>query len=83
MRTNAWPGACHLYESTIDLKTDTRPHMSTENWTKPLFLIYYISVNLYSYWIPRVPFSAYPMILLFIQGLVVLADLATLICGCP
>ncbi len=34
--------AWRLYESTIDPKTDTRPNMSTENWRKPRFLIYYI-----------------------------------------
>lgn len=32
---------------------------------------------------PQVPLSSHPMILLFIQGLLVLADLATFICGCP
>lgn len=58
--------AQHLYESTIDSKPHTRPNLSAEDWKKPLFLVYCISLNLYSYWIPQVSFPAYPMIPLFI-----------------
>lgn len=74
--------AWHLYESTIDPNTHTRPNMSTENWRKPIFLIYLFSLLIYTV-IGFFRSHSQPVISLFIQGLVVLADLATLICCCP
>lgn len=81
MTTRAQPGGPQ-YERTADPKTRTRP-CPQKHGKKPHYLLYYISIRLHSYWNPRVPLPTYPMILLFIQGLLVLADLATLICGCP